>query len=177
MTQTGPKVQQLTTNNKSLHLILFVCQGLLRLLYRISSFQDPRWKAATIWTVAGCQQGGRRSMAGHTLAFNNSVWNWHTPLALTFHQPEHVTWFNRTRKDNAFSGKAGEHHCRLVGVGVGCSVGSGLSGEGQWEHAAATRERTPGLSVAPVMEWKTSEQIREVNKGVNSYCVLTSFMC
>lgn len=119
---------------------------------------------------------GRRSMAGHTLAFNNSVWNWHTPLALTFHQPEHVTWFSRTRKDNPFSGKAGEHHCRLVGVGVGVQCGEWA----EWRRPARTycsNQRKDAWAVAPVMEWKTSEQIREVNKGVNSYCVLTSFMC
>ena len=51
------------------------------------------------------------------------------------------------------------------------------SGEIQREHTTETRERTDARAVAPVLEWTRSGQIREVMKDVNSYWVLTSFMC
>ena len=169
VTQTGPKVQCSTTNKVCIFLSRVAGASIQNLL-----ILGPRVKSDHH------QNGWGRRQHGGGGAWQDTHWLLTTLSAIDTHHlhshfigqstscistgPGRITLPQGTREQISF-----EHGW--------CSVESRPSGEIQREHTTATRERTDTRAVAPVMEWTRSGQIREVMKDVNSYWVLTSFMC
>lgn len=85
-------------------------------------------------------------------------------------------WFNRARKDNPPWGKAKAPYYRFLRTaGKRGQCADGLSGEARW-NATASREDVC-LTCGAVLGWERSGQIREINRDINSYCILSSFKC
>ena len=152
--QADPNVQCITTNNKSLHPILHVCQGLLGLLYSLLVL-GPRVKSDHHQDGWGMRQPGSKEDT-HWLSTTLSAIDTHH---LHSHFIGQSTCGSRGPGRITLPQENGEQ----IGFGHGwCTVERRLSGEIQREHATVTRERTGAWAVAPMMEWARRRQSREV---------------